>query len=374
MNEQEYIRSAMQMISLVRCALDGSKPSPELLEQIDSEKLFQVCEAHILTACAAYALESAGVTDKKFTEAKNKAIRKNIIMDTERKKVLERLESEGIWHMPLKGAVLHDWYPKLGMRQMSDNDILFDPAARASVRQIMLDLGFTCEHYGYSHNDDYFKPPVCNFEMHHVLFTQSQEENLSVYYTGIRERLRKADNRSYEYSFSPEDFYIYLIAHEYRHFCGGGTGVRSLADTYVILRKYENQFDWDYIRAELEKLSLSEFESKNRTLALKLFAGDSLSADDSKQLRYYILSGTYGTQEHKVGNKLRESGQSKFRYAAKRMFPDRGFIRDNYPFFYRHKLLIPLLWVYRPVHGLVTDRKRLLSEFRILLRKKRTDK
>ena len=134
----------MQMISLVRCALDGSKPSPELLEQIDSEKLFQVCEAHILTACAAYALESAGVTDKKFTEAKNKAIRKNIIMDTERKKVLERLESEGIWHMPLKGAVLHDWYPKLGMRQMSDNDILFDPAARASVRQIMLDLGFTC--------------------------------------------------------------------------------------------------------------------------------------------------------------------------------------------------------------------------------------
>ena len=109
--------------------------------------MFEVCQQHILTACSAYALESAGVQDHDFTQAKEKAIRKNILLDAERVKILKRLESEKIWYMPLKGALLKNLYPKLGMRQMSDNDILCDSNYRARIKTIMLDMGFTCEHY-----------------------------------------------------------------------------------------------------------------------------------------------------------------------------------------------------------------------------------
>ncbi|MBQ8921276.1 MAG: nucleotidyltransferase family protein [Oscillospiraceae bacterium] len=374
MDEKEKIRTAMRMIALVRCALNGETPSQQFVQRLDPEKLFQVCEAHILTACAAYALESAGIHDKRFTEAKYKAIRKNILLDAERQRVLNRLEDEGIWYLPLKGAILHNWYPQPGMRQMCDNDILYDPDARERIREIMLGLGFTNDRFGISHNDAYFKPPVCNFEMHHELFLAIDHKQTVRYYADVKSRLRRDAGRRYAYSFRPEDFYIYVTAHEYKHFSKGGTGVRSLADTYVILRKYENIYDWDYIRAELKKLGLTEFEAENRLLAQKLFTGGDLNAEDKRRLRYYILSGTYGIHAHRVSNRMQEANQSKLRYLAKRLFPDSGFIKEFYPFFYRHKALVPLLWVYRPVHALAAKRNLVIPELKLLFRENRNQK
>ena len=118
MDKNEYRKNAYNMIELTVRAINGSVPDKSLLDNIDRAALFEVCETHILTACVSYALESAGLKYDEFSEAKNKAIRKNIILDTERKKILAELEKEGIWYIPLKGALLKDWYPKLGMRQM----------------------------------------------------------------------------------------------------------------------------------------------------------------------------------------------------------------------------------------------------------------
>ena len=107
----EYRKNATHMIALTRCAIHGEKPTKDLIDQLDLPSLFQVCQKHILTACVAYALESAGIHDKAFSEAKEKSIRKNILLDAERAKVLRQLEREKIWYMPLKGAILKEWYP-----------------------------------------------------------------------------------------------------------------------------------------------------------------------------------------------------------------------------------------------------------------------
>ena len=133
------------MLELTICSIKGEIPDSAILKDIDFNALFEVCQEHILTACTAYALESAGIKNEAFLQAKEKAIRKNILLDAERTKILQKLEQEKIWHMPLKGAVLKDWYPKLGMRQMSDNDILYDGAFRQKVKEIMLESGFSDE-------------------------------------------------------------------------------------------------------------------------------------------------------------------------------------------------------------------------------------
>lgn len=360
----------MDMIALIRCTLDGTKPEPELISGISMEELFNVCESHCLTACAAYALESAGVTDKAFSEAKNKAIRKNILLDAERKKILDRLEAEKIWYMPLKGILIKEWYPMPWMRQMSDNDILFDVNGRAEVRRIMLELGFSCEHYGTSHNDDYRKQPVFNYEMHHELFSEVEDSRLFRYYTTIKNKLKKDEDKEYGYHFSPEDFYLYVTAHEYKHFINGGTGIRTLTDTFVIVREFENALDWEYIRKECEKLGMSEFEPKNRELAMKLFSGEELTAGEQEQLKYYIFSGTYGTQDNAVQKKISDADNSRLRYILSRIFPPLSFIKVFYPFFYRHKWLIPVLWIIRPFKGMIGNRKKIMSEIRLLFRKK----
>ena len=122
MEQAEFRKNAADMIYLTTCAINNEKPKQERIEKLNLPELFEVCQKHILTACVAYALESAGIKDSAFSQAKEKAIRKNILLDTERRTILRRLEEEKIWYMPLKGALLHNWYPKLGMRQMSDND------------------------------------------------------------------------------------------------------------------------------------------------------------------------------------------------------------------------------------------------------------
>ena len=53
-------------------------------------------------------------------------MRKALLFDAERKGILDFMEQRGIWYLPLKGVVLKDYYPAVGMRQMSDNDILYD--------------------------------------------------------------------------------------------------------------------------------------------------------------------------------------------------------------------------------------------------------
>ena len=70
MDKNTYRHAAYQMIRLVRCALTDRIPDREWAKSLDLSVLFAVCEDHILTACAAYALEAAGIPDPQFTAAK----------------------------------------------------------------------------------------------------------------------------------------------------------------------------------------------------------------------------------------------------------------------------------------------------------------
>ena len=367
MEKREFRKNAADMIYLTACAVNNKKPRQERIDNLDLPKLFEVCQKHILTACVAYALESVGVKDNDFTQAKEKAIRKNILLDAERGNILRRLEAEKIWYMPLKGSILKDWYPKLGMRQMSDNDILCDGTQRSYIKELMLDMNFTCNHYEKGKDDSYFKPPVCNFEMHNALFSAYHVGKLYDYYSDVKNRLIKDDNNEYGYHFRIEDFYIYMIAHEYRHFTDGGTGVRSLVDTYIFLRKFKGSLDWDYLHAELDKLGIAEYEQQNRELAIKVFAMKQLTLDDKKLLDYYVMSEIYGNIKNQVNNGIELCGNgTKLGYLRYRFFPPLKYLEDSVPWVKKSKLLIPAAYIYRFYRCATSSKKHVQSEIRQL--------
>ena len=139
---------------------------------------------------------------------------------------------------------MKEYYPKYGMREMSDHDILFDASRAEDVRTMMERLGFRAEHFGTGNHDCYYKKPVLNFEMHRALFGPDHDEKLYAYYKDTKNRLI---GDGWEKHFSPEDFYPYMTAHEYKHYSVSGTGLRSLLDTYVYLKK--EQLDMDYVTA-----------------------------------------------------------------------------------------------------------------------------
>ena len=350
MTKEEYRAAIDDVIWLSGCAVNKTPPDREKAANINLENLYKAAKRHMLTATVAYTLRSAGIFDKNFEQARTKSVRKITAMDIDKARLFERMEKEKIWYMPLKGTVIKDLYPSIGMRQMSDFDILFDKDYAKNVRDIMLDLGFTCEHFGSGNHDVYFKQPVSNFEMHTGLFGEVHKPEIYQYYKNIKERLIKDEDNNFGYHFRNEDLYIYLTAHEYKHFSGSGTGLRSVLDTYVFWQKHGSQLDKEYISAETKKLGISDFEQQNRFLALHLFGGGDLTEQDHEMMEYVIYSGTYGTLQNSIENGIKKNGggkKGKRAYIKNKLFLPLDIVKEAYPFYYKHKILLPVLFFYR---------------------------
>lgn len=367
------MKKGYDMLYLTSCALHNEKPDSDKIKNMNMEKLLKVCKFHSLTAIVAYALESAGIKQENFQKEKSLAIRNIMLLDTERNQICQFLEENKIWYMPLKGVYLKEYYPKIGMRQMCDNDILIEESAIKTVNRWMIERGYEVpknSEHEKNHDYEYLKKPCYNYEIHFSLFAKIPGNPIYEYYKNIRTKLIKDADNNYGYHFSSEDFYIYMIAHEFGHFYSGGTGLRSLVDTYVYLRKFSDTMDWKYIEQECLKLEIAEYEEKSRALAIKVFSSTELPVltdDEKEMLEYYLAAGTYGTTTNAAAQKMKkfedETGStSKFRYLLHRIFPPMETYRLCFPFFYKHKILLPIGWVYRLFRGIFCKQNIIKSE------------
>ena len=352
MTDTEYRQSIDILIYLCSCALNKTGIDKDRLANINLDHLYQSAGKHMLSSMTGQILRSAGITSSDFTKAIALSERKTIILDDEYKKITSEFESSQIWYMPLKGHILKEYYPGFAMREMSDVDILYDSSHAEDSKKIMENLGYEVKSFGDKNDDDYIKKPVSNFELHRYLFKKVEQKRFYEYYKDAKDRLLvKDDDNLYGYHFKPEDFYIYMIAHEHKHFNYRGTGLRSLLDTYLFLKN--NKLDMDYVSQETDKLGISDFEQKNRALAADLFNGAELSNEEQAMLEYIISSGTFGTFDNKVGNEVKKTG-GKVKYILRRLFgpiskkdPYNIYFRKRYSTFYKYPVLLPFLPIYR---------------------------
>ena len=355
------------IIYLSGCVIRQEKADAKRIASMDLKRLYVEAYRQSMTAIVGKALRDAGIRNDSFEQALAKAIRKNLLLKTELRKLKNQLEKEQIWHMPLKGSVMADYYPSPGLRQMADVDILIDDSKADKVRRIMVSMGFDTENYGVGVHDVFHKNPVYNFEIHRSLFMDSKEfKTIYDYYAKIKEKCLKKEGCEYRYYFTPEDFYIYMIAHDFKHFSGGGTGIRSLMDVYVYERRFGETLDRDYIRSEVSTFGIADFEKTFRSLSLKLYEGKSLSKEEQEMYDYIFSSGTYGNVQHSVDNDLKKMKGNKLKYVFRRVFPDMEKVRLYYPFFYRFPVFMPFLWIYRFFRGLTVKRRALSHEYKAL--------
>ena len=375
-----------QMLYLMACALQDVSAQEEFLADVDLQQLYITARNHSVAAMVCMALEKtaifAGADDavkKHWREAKNKAIRKNMLLDAERAAIGKQLESAGIWYMPLKGSILKDWYPKPGMREMADNDILFDPSERKRVREIFRSRGYKIVSFGKGNHDEYEKPPIYNFEMHVSLFHEMYQE-LAGQYGNVKEKLLPVDGTVCQFAFTPEDFYVFVLAHAYKHYSGSGTGVRTLADFYVMNRHLGGIMNRDEVEQKLTRLGIAEYEQRSRVLAEKLFSGArplpelELNTDEKEMLRFYCNATAYGTIDNQIQNRLQElqgnaegiTLRTKLKYCCARLFPGREFCKYYYPVVYHHLWMLPFFWVWRIAGKGISHRKKIKRELTFL--------
>lgn len=392
-------------------------------------RFYYIAKKHNLVSLMEQAMEKMGFESdsdiwKRWLKEKNQLIYKSVLMDVEREAIQDFFEENNIWYMLLKGMVIRKYYPAPELREMADNDILFDNKYSKEVYDFMTARGYKSDDYNKGYHDEYLKPPAYNFEMHRQLVSSKERPKWYEYYKDVKSILINDANGKNQFYFSDNDFYVYFIVHTYKHFLNSGMGLRTVLDVYLYLNNLQDKLDFDYIEEQLKKLDAYDFEQTFRSLAFKMFgenakegnaAADELqdsfdakeqdmlreSFDAKKQdklcgsfdakeqdkwwnsfddkehdmLSYILDAGTYGNLENSVAHKMgytkgeKEKASDKAKYIFRRLFPSMDTIEEFFPFFYKHKWAIPFLYIYRIGKMPFTRRKKVAGELREVFKK-----
>ncbi len=395
LDRSRALTSGRDVIYLAACALHGRCPRREAIERMDLEAVFCQASRHSMQAItymavARYMAEYGreGLWEpllEQWKKSHDAALHFLVMADIEKESLLNVLEQRGIWYMPLKGTVIQELYPRLGMRQMSDVDILIDPTRRAEVRDLMAQQGYRKVCYGTEHPDTYQKGTVC-FEMHHGLFPRVEQNRVFCHYYRHVKDILLADHGQFGFRFGPEDRYVYHTAHAYKHFSDMGDGIRSLMDVYILCEKAGESFDRSYVADQLARLGMTAFEGLSRELAQILFspvchdwgAEDGLLTEEQREmLDFHISSGTFGTEQQRIGRLIGAAGAdgagvgAKLRYVLRRLFPGRDYYKMKYPVAHRFPVLIPVFWLWRLITMGFNKPKQRLYELKILRQSKK---
>ena len=253
-------------------------------------------------------------------------------------------ESEGLFHIPLKGSVLRDYYPEGWMRTSCDLDILVKPYELERAKNLLIDvLGYSFV-AKTSHDISFDSPTGVHLELHFALvedYILSASHNIL---ESVWERTHTAEGKKYTLLMTDEMFYFYHIVHMAKHIVSGGCGIRPLLDHWILENRVK--FDSGKRAALISEGGFSEFEAGIRELCAVWFEGRE-HTDFTRSLENYILSGgAYGTVENGVViGVVKRKG--RLGYVLVRIFPPYHVMKNMYPTLEKRKWLIPFYHVRR---------------------------
>ena len=378
-NLDELDAAGSYLIKLLYAVLH-EKEAPALPADLNWRLIYDMAKMHSVETMAFYGAEPFIRDDAELYQNWKKSRDANIAQSLHqieaRKEVFQALHEAGLRFLPLKGYEMKYLYPRLEFRQMADIDILVDPDKTSQVQEIMQNLGYRKKTETFPHHDEYFRPPFITVEIHHQLLLVGDDRQ--EYYDNIWDRSLRDKNNPGAYKLTPDDFYIYQIAHFAKHYNLMGSGIRSVMDIYIYLKKYGNALNRQYVRKELKKLDIYDFCIKMEKLSLIWFSASTPKPDiDPKELqeleRNIFLSGVYGSLEFSRFKKMTsvQAGKKKWqglKYFWHRIFVTRQHLTYSYPILKKYPLLLPFFGIYRIFYVLRHRRetiKRELELFRL---------
>lgn len=291
----------------------------------------------------------------------------NILIDEAQKreiaKISDAFQKNGIDYALLKGSRLKYLYPSTDMRSMGDADILIKTEQYEKIREIMLALGY-CEKGEGAHDFAW----ICDnlyVELHKSLFGEYRDvyPEVDEHYKNSWSLMHPTGNGS-EYTFSPEDEFIYLFAHFTKHYKLSGIGIRHLTDLWVFHRANPD-IDMQYVKEHLRQMNLLEFFENVWNTALCWFDGKEFD-EMSEYISNEILSGgSFGTLENQVLSDFiakEETGTGfflKFKRNLKYVFLPYKAMAVKYPILNKIPIALPITWVLRLIDIAVNKRQTL---------------
>jgi hypothetical protein len=329
------------LVRIIKCYFSGEP----LEEGANYAAAFQLAKMHSMGNLFYEAVKSSPAVPTQVKEEAKKHFYSNLAQQTAQEyyasELFAGLEEKGIWYVPLKGYILRRMYPALEHRTSCDVDVLYDKTRLDEVREILNGLGLQEGTEGDNHID--WTEGTVNIEMHHEL--SAQNDIYHEYFKHAFSRLKNTQGSRYD--FTPEDFYIYFLAHSAKHFSHGGFGIRTVLDIWIYRQK--TQLDEEYLQKELAKIQLTKFKPIIEALAEYWFGGREATPDLEIVSEYVLTSGTYGKKDNRmaIDHSGKGSKAARVKFVLRKIFPSYKYMKHMYPVLEKLPVLYPFAWVVR---------------------------
>lgn len=271
------------------------------------------------------------------------------------KQLQEMMEQNGVDTLILKGVCTKRRYESDILRSMSDIDILYKPGQHSLFKKTMESLKFDDYKEGRK-NDFYTLSPFVLVEAHRQL-VESGSAYLE-YYSDIWEKAELVPECRYTYELSIEDEFVFNIVHLAEHFREGGAGIRFIMDVYVYSQL---DMDTDYVKTELEKLSLYEFYLNIKSLCDYWFSDKDSTLLVLKLEEFILKSGVFGDRENTAALSVKDG---RFKGLIKSFFPNYESMKSMFVWMDNRPYLLPVAWVVRATKAAIFRKNNVKKSLR----------
>lgn len=354
------------LLALLRDAMEGKTASDGTKERLSAcqgwqemQKLLELAEMHnILPLVGPMILETlpAGEEKARLRQVIQKSVVRQIMASSALSQVTEALNQRGIPYLVVKGAFCRSLYPQPEHRPSSDEDVLVDVARMPQAEQVLRELGYQRGEEGEDSPVHSFFSPLLHLELHSVLTEQPELEQQ------LKEKLQDPYFFPLEGhmvpTLPPQEHFIYLAAHFYKHFLTGGLGIRQVGDMVMVAR--QPGIHWNRVWQQLEALGWDVLVCGVLEIGMKYLGLSGVPVPEAIRkkspgpeplLEDIMAAGVFGasTMERKHSSLMTlEAVQGKNRSSLLRTaFPKKEQLVHRYPYLKSRPWLLPVAWCSR---------------------------
>ncbi len=274
-------------------------------------------------------------------------------------KVCNVLEEEKIAYIPLKGAVIRNFYPQEWMRTGCDIDILVhEEDSERALKAITNKLGYV-EKCRSKHDISILSTENIYVELHYSLLEESHSSRLAKVLDYVWEYAKPVKDDKYIYELDDAMFYFYHVAHMAKHFQQGGCGLRPFIDLWLIERSKD--YHSSTTKYLLQEGGLSSFERIAMDMTNVWFSGKEHNELTRIMEEYIMSGGTFGSPSTVLLSNQHKSG-GRWKYFLSRIFIPYDELKKQYPILVKHKILTPLCEICR-LFSLAFGKKRKFRKY-----------
>lgn len=337
------------LTNLIESSLSGHHNSLKM-SSIPSEvliKLLKLAKKHDVTAIIgseliAHDLITQDHTQIKIQDAVCEAVCYYEKMNYEFHWLCDLLEDAHIPFIPLKGAVIRDYYPEPWLRTSGDIDILIQDSFLDEAVSLLLQKGCRLDREKRFHDIPLITPGGILLELHFNI-----RENIAALdqmLDKVWQYSEPVPGKRFQHQQTNAFLLFHLLAHMSYHLINGGCGIRSFADIWLL----ENHLNYD--RKLLQSLcceaQLDLFYHNVNYLIGVWFEGKKHNFTSKSLEQLVITGGSFGNADNRILISQAKIG-SRNKHMLHRIFKPYDELKTQFPALEQKPWLTPAFQIIR---------------------------